>query len=382
MEKLQKIYMDYKRWVIKNPWLVADIETLATWSSYFMAVNKDKSPLTSELVYTLTKLVSFHNDRILRETYDTEDLYYGQRDQIKMWLTIIHYSEVFIEMLVKNKCGSQAKWTVVTLLQVFKCSSALVLLFRFKELPIQHPPIPVLRRKELIEGRKIDQNSNTCFVLPRSGRVMRRVVGSQGVAFRDWEPMKIKEDSGASNVKDLVFAESLHILKPLIHLASMKLFGTKSRKQWLVALFVDMIPEAGDKLRARTIRTDLLYESRSFTSEPDIDGIWIVIRVCGWFSACGCRGGALASPRGSISALLRARAFALVSPRAISAYRARPASESGRVGAQYERAAARPGTPLRLAGVFADGSKAKAPKYAQLIDPQGNNAILIMSNRI
>ena len=42
------------------------------------------------------------------------------------------------------------------------------------------------------------------------------------------------------------------------------------------------------------------------------------------------------------------------------------------MGAQYERAAARPGTPLRLAGVFADGSKAKAPKYAQLIDPQGN----------
>ncbi|CAH2097803.1 unnamed protein product [Euphydryas editha] len=91
-----------------------------------------------------------------------------------------------------------------------------------------------------------------------------------------------------------------------------------------------------------------------------------------WFSACGCRGGALATARGSIAALLRSRAFALVSPRAISAYRARPASENGRVGAQYERAAARPGTPLRLAGVFADGSKAKAPKYAQLIDPQGN----------
>ncbi|XP_050552471.1 uncharacterized protein LOC118277601 isoform X2 [Spodoptera frugiperda] len=101
----------------------------------------------------------------------------------------------------------------------------------------------------------------------------------------------------------------------------------------------------------------------------------------GWFSACGCRGGALASPRGSISALLRARAFALVSPRAISAYRARPASESGRVGAQYERAAARPGTPLRLAGVFADGSKAKAPKYAQLIDPQGNELFVPINTK-
>ncbi|KAG6451504.1 hypothetical protein O3G_MSEX007184 [Manduca sexta] len=101
----------------------------------------------------------------------------------------------------------------------------------------------------------------------------------------------------------------------------------------------------------------------------------------GWFSACGCRGGALASPRGSISALLRARAFALVSPRAISAYRARPASESGRVGAQYERSAARPGTPLRLAGVFADGSKAKAPKYAQLIDPQGNELFVPLNTK-
>ncbi|XP_068624942.1 uncharacterized protein B4 [Battus philenor] len=101
----------------------------------------------------------------------------------------------------------------------------------------------------------------------------------------------------------------------------------------------------------------------------------------GWFSACGCRGGALAAARGSIAALLRTRAFALVSPRAISAYRARPASESGRVGAQYERAAARPGTPLRLAGVFADGSKAKAPKYAQLIDPQGNELFVSINTK-
>ncbi|XP_072948134.1 uncharacterized protein B4 [Epargyreus clarus] len=101
----------------------------------------------------------------------------------------------------------------------------------------------------------------------------------------------------------------------------------------------------------------------------------------GWFSACGCRGGAQAAARGSIAALLRSRAFALVSPRAISAYRARPASESGRVGAQYERAAARPGTPLRLAGVFADGSKAKAPKYAQLIDPQGNELFVPINTK-
>uniref|UniRef100_A0A2H1W536 Peroxisomal membrane protein PEX16 n=1 Tax=Spodoptera frugiperda TaxID=7108 RepID=A0A2H1W536_SPOFR len=371
MDKLQKFYMDYKRWVIANPKLVTDIETLATWSPYLMGTHMNKSPVISELLVTLSKLVSLFNDRILRETYDTKEPYYGLRHQIKLLLTIIQHSEVFIEMLVKNKCGSQAKWTVITLLQAFKCSSALVLLFRYKELPIENPPIPVLRRKELFKGRKSDENSNTSFVLPRSGRVMRRVVGSQGVAFRDWEPMKIKEVSGASKVQDLVFAESLHVLKPLIHLASMRLFGTKSWMQWMVALFVDMVSL---KLYSN-YKKELSNEQQLEISRRKLALVFYLLRSPmyeGWFSACGCRGGALASPRGSISALLRARAFALVSPRAISAYRARPASESGRVGAQYERAAARPGTPLRLAGVFADGSKAKAPKYAQLIDPQGN----------
>ncbi|XP_050552480.1 peroxisomal membrane protein PEX16-like [Spodoptera frugiperda] len=241
MDKLQRLYMDYKRWVITNPKLVTDIETLATWSPYLMGGHMNKSPVISELLVTLSKLVSLFNDRILRETYDIKEPYYGLRHQIKLLLTIIQYSEVFVEMLVRNKCGSQAKWTVITLLQAFKCSSALVLLFRYKELPIESPPIPVLRRKEIFKGRKSDENSNTCFVLPRSGRIMRRVNGSQGVAFRDWEPMKIKEVSGASNVQDLVFAESLHILKPLIHLASMRIFGIKSWMQWMVALFVDMV---------------------------------------------------------------------------------------------------------------------------------------------
>lgn len=246
MEKknsLQEIYAMYKRWVINNPNVVTDVETVATWSSYFVAGKINKSPIVSELVYAISKLVSLFNDRLIREAYGNEVQYYGLREQIKVWLTVLHYSEVFVELLVKSRWGSRGKWTAASLLQLFKCCSALVLLYRFKEVPIPHPPIPALQRRKFTEGKELeDENSNSFFTLKRSGRVVRRVDGSPPVAFRDWQPIKVKDDCGlqGSEAKDILYAETLHILKPLIHLTAMRLFGTKAWKQWLVALGIDV----------------------------------------------------------------------------------------------------------------------------------------------
>lgn len=257
---VQELYAAYKRWVISNPGVVTDVETVATWSSYFVAGKINKSPIVSELVYSLSKLVSLFNDRLIREAYGTEEPYYGLREQIKLWLTIIHYCEVFVELLVKNRWGSRGKWTAATLLQVFKCSSALILLFRYKELPISHPPIAALQRKKFTEGKDTDENSNAFFTLRRSGRIVRRVDGAPSVAFRDWEPVKIKDDRPGKgiDIKDLVYAETLHILKPLIHLAAMRIFGTKVWKQWFVALGIDL---ASMKLYNRHMK-GLSYEQR------------------------------------------------------------------------------------------------------------------------
>ncbi|XP_035439123.1 peroxisomal membrane protein PEX16 [Spodoptera frugiperda] len=273
---LQEFYAIYKRWVINNPGLVTDVETVATWSSYFVAGKINKSPIVSELVYSLSKLVSLFNDRLIREAYGTGEPYYGLREQIKLWLTVIHYCEVFIELLVKHRWGTKGKWTVATLLQVFKCSSALVLLFRFKELPIAHPPIAVLQRKKFTEGKEADENSNSFFALRRSGRLVRRVDGAPAVAFRDWEPVKIQDDrpGAAANVKDLIYAESLHIMKPLIHLASMRAFGTKAWKQWLVALCLDM---ASMKLYSKYMK-DLSYDQRLEISRRKLGLVLYLLR--------------------------------------------------------------------------------------------------------
>lgn len=279
MEKsfsLQELYASYKRWVISNPGIVTDVETVATWSSYFVAGKINKSPIVSELVYSLSKLVSLFNDTLIKEAYGSEEPYYGLREQIKLWLTVIHYCEVFIELLVKNRWGSRGKWTAATLLQVFKCSSAFILLFRFKELPVSHPPIAVLQRKKFTEGKETDENSNAFFTLRRSGRVIRRVDGAPAVAFRDWEPVKIKDDRlvKGSNTTDLIYAESLYILKPLIHLAAMRVFGTKAWKQWFVALGVDL---ASMKLYNKHMN-NLCYEQRLEISRRKLSLILYLLR--------------------------------------------------------------------------------------------------------
>ncbi|XP_050361375.1 peroxisomal membrane protein PEX16 [Nymphalis io] len=273
---LTEFFSIYKRWVINNPGIVTDVETVATWSSYFVAGKVNKSPIISELVYSLSKILSLFNDRLIRDAYGNETQQYSLREQIKIWLTIIHYCEVFCELVVKSRWGDKGKWTAATLLQIFKCSSAFVLLYRYKEIPIQHPPIPALQRKKITERNNIDDNSNAFFTLKRSGKVVRRVDGAPPIPLRDWQPLKIKNEMTTSNTeeKNLLQAELLHILKPLIHLLSMRIFGTKSWKQWLIALSLDI---ASFRLYSRHMES-LSYDQRLEISRRKLGLILYLLR--------------------------------------------------------------------------------------------------------
>lgn len=237
---LKELFYSYKRWVILNPNRITSVETAATWLSYFIAGKINKSPVVSELVYSVSKLVSLYNDRIIRDAYANDKQYYGLQEQIKVCLAVIHYSEVFIELVVKNRWGNRGKWTAATVLQLFKCASALVLLHKFKEVPILHPAIPTLHRKKFTEGKNIEEEEDSFFTLKRSGRIVRRVDGAPPAAFRDWQPVRVKDQYSKCEVNDILYAESLHIVKPIIHLAAMRVFGTKAWMQWLIALSMDL----------------------------------------------------------------------------------------------------------------------------------------------
>lgn len=58
------------------------------------------------------------NDRIISNTRKLNIPQSG--DQLKVYLTVIEYSEVFFELSIKKLWGEQGRWILVTCIQVFK----------------------------------------------------------------------------------------------------------------------------------------------------------------------------------------------------------------------------------------------------------------------
>jgi peroxin-16 len=70
------------------------------------------------LVYSLSNLLVLFNDCIIRNTRRLEAV--GSGEELKTWLTILDYSEVFIEVSVKKLWGEKGRWLIIVVLQILK----------------------------------------------------------------------------------------------------------------------------------------------------------------------------------------------------------------------------------------------------------------------
>lgn len=119
-----------------------------------------------------------------------------------------------------------------------------------------HPSVPVLDRKKVQTDSTstvgdivaANQLENVTFTLKRSGRVVRKVESSPPLYMRTWKPLEQVSSTTCENhqgsdrsvVTKQKLAETMYVLKPIIHLFSMKYFGTTSWKQWMVPLACDL----------------------------------------------------------------------------------------------------------------------------------------------
>lgn len=76
------------------------------------------SNVLSELVYSLSNLLILFNDHIIRNTRRMKSV--GSGEKLKTWLTVLDYSEVFIEVSARRLWGEKGKWFIITVLQIFK----------------------------------------------------------------------------------------------------------------------------------------------------------------------------------------------------------------------------------------------------------------------
>ncbi|XP_021930291.1 peroxisomal membrane protein PEX16 isoform X2 [Zootermopsis nevadensis] len=207
------------------------------------------SNVLSELVYCLSNLLVLFNDRIIHNARRLQAV--GSGEKLKTWLTVIDYSEVFIEVSARRMWGEKGKWLIVIVLQIFKCAGRLLLLFYHKDNIIQSPSMPPLRRKKAREDSHVEESrirlQSAAFTLKRSGRIVRRVTAAPPTSCRTWRPLlppnnNAEEDGVPDQTLSgkMLIAEVLYVVKPVAHLCSMMLFGQKDWKPWLLALSADL----------------------------------------------------------------------------------------------------------------------------------------------
>jgi len=98
----ERLLEAYKNWIRGNPQMISDFETTFKWTSYLLAGRISDSPMATELMYTLSKLLVLVNDKIIEKAYCVQPLTHGIAYNIKLLLTTLEYCEVFIEISAKN----------------------------------------------------------------------------------------------------------------------------------------------------------------------------------------------------------------------------------------------------------------------------------------
>jgi peroxin-16 len=246
---LPELYTSYRNWVSQNPQVAGDFESTVKWLSYFFAGRINTSNVLSELVYSLSNLLVLFNDQIIHNTRRQEAV--GSGEKLKTWLTVLDYSEVFIEVSAGRLWGEKGKWLIIVVLQIVKCVGRLLLLFRHDESIIQSPSLPPLQRKKLVDDARTEESRirlhSASFTLKRSGRIIRSVNTAPPANCRNWRPLQAPNNNAEEDgIPDQAFsftrltAEVLYVVKPVAHLVAMMLFGQKDWKPWLLALSLDL----------------------------------------------------------------------------------------------------------------------------------------------
>lgn len=211
------------------------------------------------MVFALSNLLVLFNDRIIEKSKISHKPSDQSKYKLKVLLTTLEYSEVFIELSAKKLWGERGRWIFITIVQILKCVGRFVLKFYHRQAIIQNPPIVALDRKnieqtlaeasaeESIPEMYDPSSSSFTFKLKRSGRVVRKIEGLPPVYLRSWKaidpdvaPLEMPS-TPIVKYKKLTTPEVLYILKPVIHLSSASIFGINSWKSYGVALFVDLI---------------------------------------------------------------------------------------------------------------------------------------------
>ncbi|KAG7190538.1 hypothetical protein KM043_006639 [Ampulex compressa] len=236
----------YKKWILANPQLLSEIESTVQFLSYFTAGRFTHSSLAAEFIYSMPNLIILCNDLLIYSGKCVSLRLPQYESKIKIWLTVVEYVETLLEISAKRLWGQTGKWLIIAVVQILKTVLRLLLIYVYKERITKYPPVPSLDREKL---KSVDQEKalKEGFHLKRSGTIVRSVRAAGPVEIRAWAPLSQNNDEStcenkkAASKKTLILAESLYILKPLLHLGCISITGETKWQPWMLSLVVDLI---------------------------------------------------------------------------------------------------------------------------------------------
>ena len=264
----QKAWKAYSAMLLRDPAVSTRIEALLRISSYVIPGRFVASEELGELLYGLSNLLSLLHDSIFRSNLKLPK-YAGsdQESQLLLYLSVAETVEVFLEMAAERVWGEIGKWLVVVVIQLCKVALRILLLYAGQPKLQKYPLIPLLNRHLIFQATRNRENS-TCDEVQsenvqreveleesevtsekqhvwkgkRSGRFVRSLAASPPSGFRSWKlPQSSTSDETPTELtKGQFIAEVLYVIRPVLHLPSMFIFGEKSWKPWFLACLADM----------------------------------------------------------------------------------------------------------------------------------------------
>ncbi|XP_011862848.1 PREDICTED: peroxisomal membrane protein PEX16 [Vollenhovia emeryi] len=242
---LNNLLKSYKSWIVANPQLLTDIEATVRCLSYFSFGQFRDSTLAVELIYSMPNLIVLCND-LLMYSSRRQHLRIPQFDsKIKIWLTVVEYTETLLEVSAKKLWGPKGRWLIIVIVQLFKSILRLLLIHVYKERVTKSPATPPLNRDKFnktIDSAQVKEG----FTLKRSGTVVRSVKYSAPIEIRTWKALPPVTDENENLTKNqesernLKLAESLYVTKPLLHLGCMYITSQKRWPPWILSLIIDL----------------------------------------------------------------------------------------------------------------------------------------------
>ncbi|XP_028410210.1 peroxisomal membrane protein PEX16-like [Dendronephthya gigantea] len=261
--QFQKVWNMYSSMLLDDPAISTRLEALFRVSSYVIPGRFVASKELGELLYGLSNLLALLHDYIFRCNLKLPS-YPGAEDEKRLlrYLSVIESVEVFLEMAAQRLWGEIGKWLIVVVIQFSKVAFRLLLLCRNRPKLQKYPLIPLLNRQLVFQAKKNkdiqerneaqsskqdeenmnDMDEEHVWKGKRSGRFVRSLSSTPPNGFRSWKLPEFPTTTENPTILDKkqFYAELLYVIRPLLHLPSMFVFGEQSWKPWLFSLIADI----------------------------------------------------------------------------------------------------------------------------------------------